>query len=54
MRGCLGYTKKFSSLSKADKREVRNFQRFLKLWPKYKEEMFKRPFWKKYLGLDKV
>lgn len=38
-------------LSKNDAREVRNFKRFIKLWPKFKEEMLKRPKWRKYLGL---
>lgn len=34
-----------------DRRELRNFQRYLKLLPKYKLRMLQRPRWQKYLGL---
>lgn len=36
---------------KEDRREVRNFIRFLKLWPKHKGRMVERPMWQRYLGL---
>ena len=34
-----------------DLREIRNFQRYLKLLPKYRLRMLQRPRWQKYLGL---
>jgi len=37
--------------SKQDRREVRNFQRFLRLLPRYELRMLQRPRWQKYLGL---
>jgi len=46
-----GFGKQLSELSKHDRKEVRNFQRFLKLRVKWEKEMYKRPFWQKYLGI---
>ena len=34
-----------------DRREVRNFQRFLRLLPRYELRMLQRPRWQRYLGL---
>lgn len=34
-----------------DLRELRNFQRFLRLWPEHGFEMAQRPRWQKYLGI---
>lgn len=34
-----------------DRRELRNFARFLRLWPAHGFDMIQRPRWKKYLGL---
>jgi hypothetical protein len=41
-------------LTKHDKREVKNFQRFLAFWPKYKLRMLTRPIWQRYLHLSNV
>ena len=38
--------------SPQDRRELRNFGRFLKLWPHRGFDMVQRPRWQKYLGLD--
>lgn len=35
-----------------DRRELRNFGRFLKLWPTRGFDMVTRPRWQKYLGLS--
>ena len=35
-----------------DRRELRNFQRFLKLWPQWGFDMLSRPRWQKYLGVS--
>lgn len=35
-----------------DRRELRNFQRFLRLWPIHGFDMLARPRWQKYLGVD--
>lgn len=35
-----------------DRREVRNFSRFLKLWQHRSFDMIQRPRWQKYLGLS--
>ena len=40
---------KVSNLS--DRRELRNFQRFLRLWPSHGFDMLERPRWRKYLGI---
>lgn len=40
-----------SYLPPADRRELRNFRRFLRLWPIYGFDMLERPRWQKYLGL---
>jgi len=37
--------------SPQDRRELRNFQRWLRLWPHYGFEMIQRPRWQKYLGI---
>lgn len=37
--------------SPADRRELRNFQRWLRLWPHHGFDMIQRPRWQKYLGL---
>jgi hypothetical protein len=42
--------RKSSPLSFNDRRELRNFRRFLKLWPIYGFDMIQRPRWQKYLG----
>lgn len=34
-----------------DMKELRNFRRFLRLWPAYGYDMIQRPRWQKYLGL---
>lgn len=33
-----------------DRRELRNFQRWLRLWPHHAYDMVQRPRWQKYLG----
>jgi hypothetical protein len=38
--------------SPQDRRELRNFQRWLRLWPHHSFDMIQRPRWQKYLGLD--
>lgn len=35
-----------------DRREVRNFQRFLRLWPIHGFDMLDRPRWQKYLVIS--
>lgn len=35
-----------------DRRELRNFARFLRLWPHHSFDMINRPRWQKYLGLS--
>ena len=35
-----------------DRRELRNFQRWLRLWPHHAFDMIQRPRWQKYLGLS--
>jgi hypothetical protein len=35
-----------------DRRELRNFNRFLRLWPAHGFDMIQRPRWQKYLGLS--
>lgn len=42
--------KKYSQLNFNDRKEIRNFRRFLKLWPIYGFDMIQRPRWQKYLG----
>lgn len=37
--------------SPQDRRELRNFQRWLRLWPHHAFDMIQRPRWQKYLGL---
>jgi hypothetical protein len=39
-------------MTKDDRRELRNFQRFLRLWPTHGFDMWNRPRWQKYLGLS--
>lgn len=34
-----------------DRRELRNFRRFLRLWPHHSFDMIQRPRWQKYVGL---
>lgn len=34
-----------------DRRELRNFQRFLRLWPTHGFDMLQRPRWQRYLGV---
>ena len=36
-----------------DRREVRNFRRWLKLWPHHSFDMIQRPRWQRYLGLNR-
>lgn len=38
--------------SRADRCELRNFQRFLKLYPLHGFDMLHRPRWQKYLGIS--
>jgi len=38
--------------SPQDRRELRNFQRWLRLWPHHGFDMIQRPRWQKYLGLS--
>lgn len=40
-----------SKLSAKDRRELRNFARFTKLWPIYGFDMIQRPAWQRYLNL---
>ena len=35
-----------------DRREIRNFERFLRLWPHHGFDMLARPRWQKYLGIN--
>lgn len=43
----------FDDLSPHDRKAYRLFERFLKLKAAgYWDKMIKRPFWRKYLGLD--
>ncbi len=35
-----------------DRRELRNFHRFLKLWPHHGFDMLVRPRWQKYLAIN--
>lgn len=35
-----------------DRRELRNFTRFLRLWPHHSFDMINRPRWQKYLGFS--
>lgn len=37
--------------SLVDRRELRNYMRFLKLWPVHKFTMLQRPRWQKYLAI---
>ena len=37
--------------SMQDRRELRNFQRFLRLWPHHGFDMLARPRWQKYLAI---
>lgn len=46
---CEADIKKVASV--ADRREIRNFQRFLRLWPTHGFDMWNRPRWQAYLGL---
>jgi hypothetical protein len=34
-----------------DRREIRNYMRFLRLWPKHKLTMLQRISWQRYLNL---
>jgi hypothetical protein len=36
----------------SDRRELRNFQRFLRLWPLHGFDMLERPRWRKYLAIS--
>jgi hypothetical protein len=38
--------------SAADRRELRNFRRFLRLWPHFSFDMVQRPRWQSYLGFN--
>lgn len=38
--------------SPQDRRELRNFGRFLRMWPHHSFDMIQKPRWQKYLGLD--
>lgn len=38
--------------SPQDRREMRNFQRWLRLWPHHGFDMIQRPRWQKYLGFS--
>lgn len=38
--------------SPQDRRELRNFQRWLRLWPHHGFDMIQRQRWQKYLGLS--
>lgn len=49
MKGC-GFNLPLDSLSLNDRREMRNFQRWLRLWPIHGYDMIQRPRWQKYLG----
>lgn len=37
-----------------DRRELRNFMRFLRLWPVHGFDMLERPRWQKYLGISSL
>lgn len=51
MKGC-GTLVDISSLPMRDRRELRNFQRFLALWPHHKLRMLASPRFQKYLGIS--
>lgn len=38
--------------SVADRRELRNFRRFLRLWPRFHQRMLVRPVWLRYLNIN--
>lgn len=38
--------------SRKDRREIRNYMRFLRLWPVHGFDMLERPRWQKYLGVS--
>lgn len=38
--------------SPQDRRELRNFQRWLRVWPHHGFDMIQRHRWQKYLGLS--
>lgn len=38
-------------LCAGDRRELRNYDRYLRLWPRFKQRMLLRPRWQKYLGI---
>lgn len=40
--------------SPTDRRELRNFARFLRLWPKHQPDMLRRSRWQKYVALTPV
>jgi hypothetical protein len=49
----MNLNKELKKLTKHDRREIKLFVRFLKLKEKHGfEKLAKRPFWRKYLGLD--
>lgn len=50
MRDC-GFNVPLDQLTPNDRREIRNFRRFIALWPTHGFEMVQRPRWQKYLAL---
>ena len=36
-----------------DLREFKNFQRFLRMWPRYKRRMLTGKVWQKYMNISK-
>ena len=50
MKGC-GTLRDRTTLSAADRRELRHFERFLKLKDRHLARMLTRPRWQRYLGL---
>jgi hypothetical protein len=40
--------------SMQDRRELRNFMRFLRLWPIHGYDMLERPRWRKYLAINEA
>jgi hypothetical protein len=43
--------RKFSQLSSNDRRELRNFRRFLRLWPTRGFDMLQSDRWREYLHM---
>ena len=47
----VGIDADLSMLTLAERREIRNFQRYLRLLPRHRLRMLQRPRWQRYLGV---